>query len=142
MPGTTAFTGPGYQWKVDIGLTGNFVVMAYSRDIKGPTISRQMADISNNTSTTGKEYKPSLIDSGTISTTIVYNPGDPSTKNILAALQQGVPANFQVFDNPPNNTLYWSGFGYFSKFQPDSPYSSTAQTAAVELTVSGGVVQN
>jgi len=66
MPGTTAFAGPGFQWLVDIGTTGNFIPIAYSQDIEGPTISRNMADISNQTSQLGKEVKPALIDNGTI----------------------------------------------------------------------------
>lgn len=140
MPGTLAYTGPGFLWKVDNG-TGAFVAIAYSRDIKGPTLSRNMADISNQTSVLGKEVKPALIDSGTISTTIVYNPGDPVAKQLIAALQQGTLNNFQIFNNPPLNTLYWSGAGYFSKFEPDAPYNG-AQTAAIELTITGGTVQN
>ena len=141
MPGTTAFAGPGFQWLVDIGQTGNFIPIAYSRDIVGPTVSRNMADISNQTSQLGKEYKPALIDSGTITTVIVYNPGDPNVKNAIAALQSGIGANVKILNNPPVNTMYWSGFGYFSKFEPTAPYNG-AQTASVELTISGGVVQN
>ena len=139
MP-STAFTGPGFQWKFDLG-TGTFSILAYSRDIKGPTVSRNMADISNQSSMTGKEVKPALIDSGTITADIVYNPGDPTQKAGLVALQQGTGSNVQIFNNPPINTMYWSGFGYFSKFEPTAPYNG-AQTATVEFTISGGVVQN
>lgn len=141
MPGTTAFAGPGFQWLVDIGTTGNFIPIAYSQDIEGPTISRNMADISNQTSQLGKEVKPALIDNGTITTTIIYNPGDPNVKAALAALNQGVGANVKILNNPPVNTMYWSGFGYFSEFKPKAPYNGT-QTASVVFTISGGVTQN
>jgi hypothetical protein len=101
-----------------------------------------MADISNQTSVLGKEVRPALIDNGTITTEIVYNPGDPNVKNVIAAVASGVGANWKILNNPPVNTMYWSGYGYFSEFKPKAPYSTTAQTASVVLTISGGVAQN
>ena len=140
MP-TTAYTGPGFAWKVDNG-TGAFITIAYCRDIKGPTLSRSMPSIANQSSPSNTdEVKPALISSGVISTTLVFNPGDLTQRNLIASLQAGTLNNFQIYNNPPINTLYWSGQGYFSKFEPTSPYNGV-QEAAIELTITGPATQN
>jgi hypothetical protein len=141
-PSRIGYSGPGFLLQFSDSTGMNFTTIALSKDIKGPTMQGGKYDTS--TQDMGNRFRtfdPELVDPGTLTTTIIYRPEDATHAAAFAALGGGTYLDFQLYNNPPANTAYLSGSGFFTKFDVTAPVAGD-MTADVEFQVSGEVVQN
>ena len=141
-PSRIGYSGPGFllQFSDSTGL--NFTTIALSRDITGPTMVVGKFDTS--TQDMGdrfRTYDPELVDPGTLTTKIIYRPEDATHAAAFANFGNGQYLDFQLYNNPPTNSAYLSGSGFFTKFSGTFPVAGDAEVD-VEFTISGAVIQN
>lgn len=132
------YQGPGFLWKVGTS-HADAVTIAYCKEIKGPSTSVGKVDVTTQDSPDyTMEQDPTLIDPGTISTQLIFKQDNATHASLLASLQNRDIVYVEIYNNPPTNTLYWSGNGFFSKFDFTGPVTGPG-TADVELTLTGKV---
>lgn len=141
MTATVAYAGPGNLIKFSTD-TSYSNTLGQVRDIKGPEQTAEFDDITNQSSPAVgggrpfKEWIPTLIDGGTVTFPVVYNPNDTTQNDALGYLQQGTLVNWEVVIVNSGQAWFWAG--YVSKFGGNWPYSK-ADTIDVEIKVTGPV---
>lgn len=138
---TKGIHGPGFLVKV--GTThADVVTLAYLRETKGPTLAVESEDVTTQESTDyTREKDPALIDSGTISGQLIYRPENATQASYLAHLQARDIVYIELYNNPPTNSMYFSGNAFASKFDVTGPIGNS-QTADVEFTITGKATQH
>jgi hypothetical protein len=145
MPATIGYAGPGFLVKYcstyGDGLYANTVGQVL--DIKGPEQVAEFDELTNQSSPAAvpggraaKEWIPTLIDGGTVSFPIVYNPADATQSTALTGLQMGTKYSFEIDMGTSGDGLFFDG--YFQKFGGNFPYSKK-MTVDVEIKVTGPV---
>ena len=137
---TTSFQGPGFLLKVSAADLTTMTTLAQCGDIKGGGLSVATTEVTNQDSTNGeKEEKPTVITNQKITATCVFDPGN-ATQNAAAGViylaRNRARRKFQVFTNPPTNSLKAEVYGYVTKAEAGEPFSGHA-TLDIEITPDG-----
>jgi hypothetical protein len=138
---TIAYAGPGNLIKFSTD-TSYSTTLGQVLDIKGPEQAAEYDEVTNQSSPAVgggrpfKEWIPTLVDGGTVSFPVVYNPNDATQNDALGYLQQGTLVNWEVLVGNSGQAWFWAG--YVSKFGGNWPYSK-ADTIDVEIKVTGPV---
>ena len=137
---TTSFQGPGFLLKVSASDLTTMTTLAQCGDIKGGGLTVAMTSVTNQDSTNGEdEEKPTVITNDKITTTVVFDPGNATQNAAAGVLYLGrnrLRRRFQIFANPPTNSLKADVYGYISKASPGFPFNGHA-TMDVEITPDG-----
>ena len=143
MSASVGYAGPGMLVKYGPSAGSYPDTIGQVRDIKGPEQTAEFDDITNQSSPAAvpggraaKEWIPTLIDGGTVSFPIVYNPADATQSAALGGLQMGTLTYFEIVMGASGKALFFAA--YFQKFGGNFPYSK-AMTVDVELKVTGPV---
>jgi len=141
-PSQVSTTGPQFLLKFSDSTGANFTTLAKSKDIKGPSSSMGKVDVTTqDAANKTRLYDPELVDPGVLSTDILYSATDSTHQALIAAYQAGSFLNFQLYNNPPTNSKYISGSGFFTKFEPTHPVAGSL-TASIEFQISDKWTQN
>jgi hypothetical protein len=144
VPSVVGISGPGYLFKISDATGANFTTVALSKDITGPSVVVGETDVTTqDVADYTRVVDPELIDSGSFATTIIYRPDTSVVQaSVLAACQNRSMLNVQLYNNPPTNSKYWSGGGFFKKFDQKTPVQGGVMTVDIEFRISGKITQN
>ena len=140
VPSAVGISGPGFLFQISDSTGANFTTLALQKDISGPGATMGKTDVSTQDMTgRTKLYDPELVEPGTISTTLIFRPENATHAAMFSNLKTGQMLNYRRYLNPPTNTSYLSGSGFFTKFEPKGPVGGI-QTADIEFQTSGEAV--
>ncbi|MFO7537618.1 MAG: phage tail tube protein [Chloroflexota bacterium] len=115
-----------------------FTTIAEVRDIKGPNITLNTADVTNHDSQGWKEIIGTIIDAGEVTFGINFQPTEAThddSTGLLSDLLGRVKRNFQlVFPD----TTTWTFTALVTNFNPDEPVQNEL-TADVTLELTGSL---
>jgi len=142
-PSPVGISGPGFLFKISDGTGANFTTVSLSKDIKGPGVTVGKVDVTTqDVADYHRVYDPELIDGGVISSQLIYRPDNSAAQlSVLTACQARSMLNFQLYNNPPTNSKYWSGGGFFTKFEQTGP-TAGVMVVDYEFQISGKPTQN
>ena len=141
---TIAYAGPGNLIKFSVPPDTTYgTTLGQVRDIKGPENKAEFDDVTNQSSPAAvlggrpfHEYIPTLIDGGSVTFPVVYNPADTTQTDALGYLQMGTLVNWEVLNGNSGYSWFWQG--YVESFGGNWPYSK-ADTIDVSIKVVGPV---
>lgn len=135
------FSGVDVTIGIDDGASG-YTDIAQVRDISGPNISLRMFELACRDGGANVEYIAGLIDNGTVTFEIAWDPDDAThshtgTTGILGKLTGRTLTSFRVTWPDPTATT-WTFSAFVSEFAPSAPLEG-GLTADLTLTISGAV---
>lgn len=121
------------------GASNSYTTIAEVLDIKGPKLSQQAIEVTNQSSTSGyREYVGGLLEGGQTTLTVNFLPTD-STQNHTAGLvhdlENRVRRDFELVFTDSGSTT-WKLTALVIDFEPDAKVSGALQ-ASVTLQASG-----
>ena len=123
----------------DGGGTEVFTTIAEVRDIKGPTLSMETKEVTNQTSTGAwKEYVGTLLDGGEVTFDINFIPTETTHKlstGLLKDMSAKTKRNFKLVF-PDTGATTWAFSALIVKFDPDESVTGELK-ASVSLKISG-----
>lgn len=116
-----------------------FTTIAEVTNITGPSLSLEMIEVTNHTSTSGwKERIGGLLDAGEVGFDINFVPAAGThsySTGLVKDMVNRTKRNFKVVF-PDNGNTTWTFSAYVSKFQPKAPINAQL-SASVSLMVTG-----
>jgi hypothetical protein len=136
-PSRVGYSGPGFLFKFSADGV-NFTTIALAKDVKGALTAGKVDVSTQDMGDRFRRFDPELVDPGTYAFEIIYRPDNATHESAFAALVAGTALNFTYYTNPPSNSHYESGAGFFTKFELTGPVGGD-QTASIEFQRSGAV---
>ena len=140
MAVTAAINAFGTLLKIgDGGGSEVFTTIAEVSNISGPSLSLEMIEVTNHSSTAGwKERIGGLLDGGEVSFDVNFIPTN-ATQSYSAGLVKDMVGrtkrNFKIVF-PDGSTTTWTFAAFVSKFQPKAPVNGQL-SASVSLMITG-----
>jgi len=138
---TSSISAHGTLLKIGDGGGGGevFTTIAEVRDISGPSLSANTADVTNHDSTAGwQEMITTILRGGQVSFAINYIPTEAThdaTSGVINDMENRTLRNFQLVFADSGSTT-WSFAALITGFTPSSPVDGE-QSAAITLQISG-----
>lgn len=132
-----AIAGPGFTLGVGTASTGPFTLIEEPKEIKGPEQVVATVDVTNQQSINHyREWIPTLIDGGTVTFPVNFNPANTEQAAALTTLQARTLTYFQLTIGTTTKAFHWAG--YFVKFGGTWPVENVA-AIDVEIKITGPV---
>ena len=140
MAGTNAIAAFGTFLKIgDGGGTEVFTTIAEVRDIKGPKLTMETKEVTNQSSPGAfKDYIGTVLDGGDVTFDINYIPTETThnaTAGLLACLKNKTRRNFKLVFSDAGTTT-WLFAAYVTSFDPTSAVAAEL-TASITLKIAG-----
>ena len=134
---SNAISGPGFLLGVASSDLGPFTTVEEVKEIKGPEQVLATVDVTNQSSPNFyREWIPTLIDGGTVTFPVNYNPANTEQQQALTILQSRTLTYFQLVIGSTSMAFHWAG--YFTKFGGTWPVENVA-AIDVEIKITGPV---
>jgi len=134
---SNAISGPGFLLGVAATGAGPFTTVEEVKEIKGPEQVLATVDVTNQSSPDFfREWIPTLIDGGTVTFPVNYNPSNTEQQAALTLLKARTLTYFQLTIGSTGEALHWAG--YFTKFGGTWPVENVA-AIDVEIKITGPV---
>lgn len=128
-----AFAGRGTQLEAEYGSPLAFVLIAEIKTIQFTGSKYDLADVTNMESGNFREWLPTLADSGELSFTANYIPGDPTQDELQSLFNNATLTNWQVV--LPNNLGNITFKGYVTSLDRDIPVDKEGSiTGKIKIT--------
>jgi len=139
MP-SLGISGFGTQLKMeDAGNPGSYLTVAEVKDITGPGLTAEVADLTSHSSSGAfREKLPTLLDPGEVTFDVNYVPTSATHNNstgLVSLLRTRAKKNWQLVWPDTGETL-WAFAGFVTGFEPGAPVGDLL-TASVTITVTG-----
>lgn len=104
---TTAYWAYGtLLQREDPSNPGTYQTVTGCRDIEGPAEERELIDIFNHSSPSGREeFIAGRKNTGTVSTRLIYNPGDTIHQGVRADYEGGTTRNWRLVLTDASNAV-------------------------------------
>lgn len=137
---TNAIAGHGALLQIGDGADPeNFTTIAEVRDISGPALGQDTADVTSHDSTGGwEEHIGTILRSGEVTFDVNYIPTDSThdaSAGLINDMENRTLRNFQLVF-PDGSSTTWSFAALVTGFEPGAPVDGEL-TASVTLTPSG-----
>jgi hypothetical protein len=134
---SNAISGPGFIIGVATSALGPFTTMEEVKAISGPEQVVATVDVTNQSSPNNyREWIPTLIDGGSVTFPVNYNPSNTEQNAALTTLKARTLTYFQLTIGTTGEALHWAG--YFVKFGGTWPVDNVA-AIDVEIKITGPV---
>jgi len=133
---SNAISGPGFI--VGVSSDGlSYTTMEEVKAISGPEQTVATVDVTNQSSPDNyREWIPTLIDGGSVTFPVNYNPDNTEQNAALTILQARTLTYFQLTIGSTGKAFHWKG--YFVKFGGNWPVDNVA-AIDVEIKITGPV---
>jgi len=116
--------------------SGTFTAVAQIKSIKPPAMSFSTEDTTTlSDSATAKSG--GILDSGTISVELFYDPTDSSHVSLKTAFETGSTYSHKIYFGASGSEKTWAFDGHFTKFELSPLERSAYQMLSIEVDVTG-----
>jgi len=134
---SNAISGPGFLLQVASSGGGPYTTIEEEKQISGPEQVLATVDVTNQSSPNFyREWIPTLIDGGSVTFPVNYNPSNTEQQQALTILQSRALTYFQLVVGTTGEAFRWAG--YFVKFGSTWPFDNVA-AVDVEIKITGPV---
>lgn len=130
-----AAVGTEFRRSTD-GFAANDTLIGQVRDISGPSLSADVADVTSHDSTNDwEEIRPTILRSGEVTLEVLFDPADSGHVALRQDLTSKAERDFKVVF-PDTATTEWQFKGYVTAFAPAAPHDGEL-TASITIKLTG-----
>lgn len=133
---SNAITGPGFLVQVSYPGHAHYHTVGEVKAITGPEQSMSTVEVTNQSSGVYREYKPTLIDGGTLAFPSNFIPTDATQIELLTVLKSRELMDWQLVIGASGKSLFFQG--YVTKWGNAFPIDNVADLN-VEVKITGPV---